>query len=143
VVEVNEEQFERTAEKVVKMAGGSVRGVRIGAWGLTFKARTDDLRDSPAIEILNRLAAQGAEIRAYDPAVERPLEGIEVVADAYAAVEGAEVLVVLTEWDEFKWLDMDKVKSAMGATRVVDTRNLLDRSALLRRGFTYQAIGRS
>ncbi|MPY93264.1 MAG: nucleotide sugar dehydrogenase [Acidimicrobiia bacterium] len=143
VVEVNDEQFERTAEKVVKMAGGSVKGVRVAAWGLTFKARTDDLRDSPAIEILTRLAAQGAEIRAYDPAVERALEGIEVVTDPYAAVEGAEVLVVLTEWDEFKWLDMDKVKSLMGSYRVVDTRNLLDRSALLRRGFTYQGIGRS
>ncbi len=142
VVEVNDEQFERTADKVVKMAGGSVKGVRIGAWGLTFKARTDDLRDSPALEILGRLSAMGAEIRAYDPAVSTPLPGLQVVSDPYAAAEDAEVLVVLTEWDEFKWLDMDKVKSVMSNPRVVDTRNLLERSALLRRGFSYQGIGR-
>ncbi len=145
VVEVNDEQFARVAEKVVQMAGGSVDGVQIAAWGLTFKARTDDLRESPSLEILGRLAAQGAKIRAYDPAISRQLPNldVEVVSDPYAACEGAEVLVVLTEWDEFKWLDMDKVREVMASKRVVDARNLLDRGALLRRGFTYQGIGRS
>jgi UDPglucose 6-dehydrogenase len=148
VVEVNDEQFARTAEKVVRMAGGSVDGVRIASWGLTFKARTDDLRESPALEILARLAAQGAVLRAYDPAIRNAShlpEGldVEVVEDPYAAVEGAEVLVVLTEWDEFKWLDMNKVRDLMATPRIVDTRNLLDRAAVLRRGYTYQGIGRS
>jgi len=149
VVEVNEEQFARTAEKVVKAAGGSVAGVRIAAWGLTFKARTDDLRESPALEILARLAASGAQLRAYDPAIRSShlLAGrapaIEVVDDPYAAVEGAEVLVVLTEWDEFKWLDMDKVRDLMSSPTIIDTRNLLDRAAVLRRGFTYKGIGRN
>ena len=145
VLVVNDEQFERTAEKVVTMAGGSVDGVTVAVWGLTFKANTDDLRESPALEIIARLAARGAVIKAYDPAVSQPLDidGLEVVDDPYGACEGARVLAVLTEWDEFKWLDLDKVASLMAAPRVVDARNLLDRSALLRRGFAYQAIGRS
>jgi UDPglucose 6-dehydrogenase len=144
VIEVNDEQFARTADKVVRMAGGSVDGVRVGAWGLTFKARTDDLRDSPALEILRRLADGGARVTAYDPAVptSKVLSGIEVVGDPYAAVDGAEVLVVLTEWDEFKWLDMDKVRELMSSPRIVDARNLLDRGPVLRRGFVYQGIGR-
>jgi UDPglucose 6-dehydrogenase len=144
VLAVNDEQFERTAEKVVALAGGSVDGRTIGVWGLTFKAGTDDLRDSPSLEVIRRLVARGARIQAYDPAVSSLPDHpeIEVVADPYAACEGAAVLAVLTEWDEFKWLDLDKVASAMEAPRVVDGRNLLDRSALLRRGFAYAGIGR-
>jgi UDPglucose 6-dehydrogenase len=143
VVSVNEEQLNRVADKVVELAGGSVQGKRVGAWGLTFKARTDDLRESPSLEVLGRLRERGAEIRAFDPAVKHALEGIEVVDDPYAAVEGAEVLVVLTEWDEFRWLDVDKVAGLMAARNVVDARNLLDRAALARRGFEYRGIGRS
>jgi UDPglucose 6-dehydrogenase len=143
VVEVNNEQFARVADKVLKAAGGSPAGRKIAVWGLTFKARTDDLRESPSLEIIRRLVDAGASVRAYDPAISADLPGIEVVTDPYAACEGAEVLVVLTEWDEFKWLDMDKVRETMATPKVVDARNHLDRSALLRRGFTYQGIGRS
>jgi UDPglucose 6-dehydrogenase len=143
VVAVNEEQLNRVAEKVIDLAGGTVDGKRIGAWGLTFKARTDDLRESPSLDILERLRRRGAKIRAYDPAVSRPIDGIEVVDDPYAAVEDAEVLVVLTEWDEFRWLDIDKVAGLMAARKVVDGRNLLDRAALVRRGFELRGIGRS
>jgi UDPglucose 6-dehydrogenase len=143
VVAVNEEQLNRVVDKVVELAGGSVEGKRVGAWGLTFKARTDDLRESPSLEVLGRLRAKGAEIRAFDPAVTRPLEGIDVVDDPYAAVEGADVLAVLTEWDEFRWLDIDKVADLMASQRVDDARNLLDRAALVRRGFAYRGIGRS
>jgi UDPglucose 6-dehydrogenase len=146
VVEVNEEQFDRVADKIVTMAGGSVEGRSIAVWGLTFKANTDDLRESPALEIVRRLLAAGAHIRAYDPTVKSPPPGFEqlqIERDPYAASEGATVLAVLTEWDEFKWLDLDKVADAMDDRRVVDARNLLDRTALLRRGFTYEGIGRS
>ncbi|OWY62386.1 hypothetical protein B7486_58725 [cyanobacterium TDX16] len=100
--------------------------------------------------MVSRLVAQGAVVRAYDPAVTaeeaqgaEDLAGIEVVDDPYAAVEGAEVLVVLTEWDELKWNDLGKVKDAMASPRVLDARNLLDRSALLRRGFTFEGVGRT
>jgi UDPglucose 6-dehydrogenase len=143
VVAVNEEQLNRVAEKIVDLAGGSVDGKRIGAWGLTFKARTDDLRESPSIDVLRRLVARGAIVRGYDPSRPGLIEGIEVVDDPYAAVEGAEVLAVLTEWDEFRWLDLDKVADVMAARNVVDARNLLDRAALVRRGFVYRGIGRS
>jgi UDPglucose 6-dehydrogenase len=145
VLIVNDEQFERTADKVVAMAGGSVEGRTVAVWGLTFKANTDDLRESPSLEIVRRLLAKGAVVRGYDPAVHRQLEGyegLEVVEDPYAACEGAHVLAVLTEWDEFKWFDLDKVAELMAAPRVVDGRNLLDRGALVRRGFAYQGIGR-
>jgi UDPglucose 6-dehydrogenase len=143
VVTVNDEQLHRVAEKIVALAGGSVDGKRIGVWGLTFKARTDDLRESPSLAVISHLVAQGALVRAFDPSGPGELDGIEVVDDPYAAVEGAEVLAVLTEWDEFRWLDIDKVSDAMAAKNVVDARNLLDRAALIRRGFEYSGIGRS
>jgi UDPglucose 6-dehydrogenase len=140
-LEVNDEQFDRVADKVERLAGG-LDGVQVAVWGLTFKAGTDDLRESPALEVIDRLRARGASVRAYDPAVEQAPEGIELVGDPYAACEQAEVLVVLTEWDEFKWLDLDKVAQTMATPRVVDSRNLLDRSTLARLSFEYEGIGR-
>ncbi|HVM53735.1 MAG TPA: nucleotide sugar dehydrogenase [Acidimicrobiales bacterium] len=146
VISVNEEQYERMATKVEQMAGGSLEGKVIAAWGLAFKARTDDLRDSPAIEVIRRLQQRGATVRAYDPAIteSRPaLEGIDVHLDPYGPCEGADVLVVLTEWDEFRWLDFAKVAGVMATPRVVDTRNLLEPPLVRRRGFQYEGVGRS
>jgi UDPglucose 6-dehydrogenase len=145
VVSVNREQFDRTTEKIVAMADGSVDGKVVAVWGLTFKANTDDRRESPSLKIIERLLARGASVRAYDPAVSEPLDeypALEIVGDAYAACEGATVLAVLTEWDEFKWVDLDKVGELMAAPGIVDARNLLDRAAIIRRGFSYQGIGR-
>jgi UDPglucose 6-dehydrogenase len=142
VITVNEQQLERVVTKVCDAVGGSVSGLTIAAWGLAFKARTDDLRDSPALDIIRRLTGRGATVRAYDPAVHSPIEGIEVCGDPYAACENADVLVVLTEWDEFRWLDLDKVAAAMTGLAIVDSRNVLDRAAAARRGFNYQGIGR-
>ncbi len=147
VHEVNEAQFARVVDKVERMAGGSVGGVAIAAWGLTFKARTDDLRQSPALEVLRRLTERGAEVRAFDPAVspahaDPRLAGISVGADPYGVCEGAGVLVVLTEWDDFRRLDFAKVAAALTQPCIVDARNLLDPAALRRRGFTYVGIGR-
>jgi UDPglucose 6-dehydrogenase len=147
VISVNDEQYQRMADKVDRMVGGSVAGCTVAVWGLTFKARTDDLRDSPAIAVVRRLLDRGASVvRAYDPGVRDVgsplLQGIEVLDDPYAACEGADVLVVLTEWDEFRWLDFAKVADVMGSARIVDTRNLLEPAALRRRGFTYDGLGR-
>ncbi len=143
---VNEEQFDRVAAKVRTLVGGDLAGATVAVWGLTFKARTDDRRESPALHVARRLLAGGATVRAHDPTVqEGPLEElpeIAVTADAYAACDGADVLVVLTEWDEFRWLDFDKVASVMTAPRVLDTRHLLERNALVRRGFHYEGLGR-
>jgi UDPglucose 6-dehydrogenase len=142
VIVVNEQQIERIIGKIEQAAGGSVAGKVIGAWGLTFKARTDDLRESPSLAILSALSRRGAVVRAFDPTVERQLPGIEVLPDPYAVCDGADVLAVLTEWDEFRWLDLDKVASLMVGHEIVDARNLLDRAAARRAGFGYQGVGR-
>ncbi len=142
VITVNEDQFHRVVAKVREMAGGSLEGVKVAVWGLTFKARTDDTRESPALRIVSLLADQGAEVQAYDPAVKGPVGGVVPAADPYSVCDGARVLAVLTEWDDFRWLDFDKVAGLMETPRVVDARNLLDRPALERRGFSYVGIGR-
>ena len=142
VVEVNKEQRRRVVRKVQDAAGGSVEGKVIALWGLTFKARTDDRRESPSLEIAEALIALGAKVQGYDPTVSSDTNGISVCLDPYAAADGADVLLVGTEWDEFRWLDVDKVASCMRGKAVVDARNLLDRSALQRAGFTYYGIGR-
>ena len=117
--------------------------VRVGLLGLAFKAGTDDTRDSPSIEIARRLVAAGAIVRAYDPvATSCRLEGVEICGDAYSAAESADVVAILTEWDEFKFLDLDKLAEVVAHRHIVDARNLLDRGAVRRRGFTYQGVGR-
>lgn len=146
VVDVNREQHERMVGKLTDLVGGSLAGRTIGCWGLTFKANTDDLRDSPALVIVNRLLAEGATVRAYDPAAgERAVTlapGLEVGQDPYEVCAGAHALAVLTEWDEFRWLDFDRVAGLLQTPVVLDTRNLLDPVALRRQGFTYEGVGR-
>lgn len=146
VIAVNEEQFGRVTKKINLAAGGSVHDKVVAVWGLTFKAHTDDLRDSPAINIIRRLLEQGATVRAYDPAVadatNERLAGIDVVTDPYEAASGADVLAVLTEWPEFAALDLARVGEVMAHARVVDGRNLIDRAAAKELGFSYDGIGR-
>ena len=146
VVAVNDEQFERVTDKIVDAAGGDVAGKTIGVWGLTFKARTDDLRESPSIAIIERLLDKGAKVQAHDPTVPGPKpgmpDGIDVCADPYAAADGADVLVVLTEWEDYRWLDAGRVATGMVGRAVVDARNLLDRNEYRRAGFGYAGIGR-
>jgi UDPglucose 6-dehydrogenase len=149
VITVNVEQFAQVVERVRAAAGGSLEGTKIAVWGLTFKAGTDDLRDSPALEVIRRLLERGASVRAYDPTVQDRLPDhlsslvVEVCPDAYAACDGAAVLTVLTEWDEFRWVNFDKVAELMSHPSIVDARNLLDPAPLKRRGFAYEGMGRS
>ena len=147
VIGVNDEQFDRVVDKIADAAGGSVAGHTVAVWGLTFKARTDDLRDSPALAIVQRLLTAGAGVHAYDPTVgaSHPLipEGVVLHADAVGATAGADVLAVLTEWDEFRWVAPAAVAAVMTGRAVVDGRNLLDRGSWHRGGFTYQGIGRA
>ena len=140
---MNEQQLDRVEAKITELAGGSLDGVSVAVWGLTFKARTDDLRESPALAVIGRLLARGRDRARLRPDGARGRSpGSTSAADPYAACEGADVLAVLTEWDEFRWLDFDKVASVMASPRVVDARNLLDRASLSRLGFTYRGIGR-
>ena len=143
VIAVNEEQYERVAAKVVAAAGGSVEGKRIAVWGLTFKARTDDLRASPSLHVIERLVKAGATIQAYDPTVTTQLPDMTTTTDPYAACEDASVLVILTEWDEFRWLDLGMARVRMAAPSIVDGRNLIDPAAARRAGFRYVGIGLS
>jgi UDPglucose 6-dehydrogenase len=150
VIEVNVEQYERMVRKIRAAApGGDVAGCTIAVWGLTFKAMTDDLRDSPSLEVIRRLREAGVAVRAYDPQVDRAraagddrLAGITVCDDAYDACTGAALVAVLTEWDELRWLDFEKVGERLATPTVVDCRNLLDPAAMRRRGFAYHAVGR-
>jgi len=142
VVAVNDEQHQRVVNKIVAMAGGSVDRLIVGVWGLAFKARTDDTRYSPAIAVVKRLLALGAVVQAFDPAVTVEVPGVVVCDDAYGACQGASVLAVLTEWDEFRWVELEKVHAAMAAPAIVDARNLLDPAMARRKGFSYQGIGR-
>jgi UDPglucose 6-dehydrogenase len=146
VIETNETQFSTVMTKIRHAVGGSLEGRVIAAWGLTFKARTDDRRDSPAIQIVGRMVAEGARVQAFDPTVTAPVpelpHGVDICADAYAACDGAAAVVVLTEWEELRWLDFTKVRSLMAEPSVVDARNLLDPSALRRMGFAYVGVGR-
>jgi len=149
VIAVNEEQFDQVVARIRRVAGRELEGATVAVWGLTFKAGTDDMRDSPAIAVIRRLAERGARIQAYDPTVEGPLPphyahpSVEVCADPYAACAGAQVLAVLTEWDEFRWLDFAKVAEQLERPAIVDGRNLLDPASLRRRGFVYEGMGRS
>ena len=141
VVVVNDEQRERMVSKVEHAVGGSLAGAVVAAWGLTFKANTDDLRESPAIAIIGELLERGAIVHAYDPQVQSH-PTITVGNDPYDVCDGADALLVLTEWDEFRWLDLNKVIARMRGASIVDTRNLLDRNAALHAGFSYQGVGR-
>ena len=146
VLAVNEEQFDRVTDKIRTAAGGDLGTATIAVWGLTFKARTDDLRESPSLAIVGRLIQAGATVRAYDPTVHSMKAGVPpgttIVDSPYSACTGATVLAVLTEWDEFRWVDIAEVKAAMHGRAVVDARNLLERNDWRRAGFEYQGIGR-
>ena len=142
VIVVNDEQRERMVAKVRAAVGGNLSGAVVAAWGLTFKANTDDLRESPALAIIEDLVREGAIVKAYDPQVGRQLPGIEVGSDALSVCDGAAALLVLTEWDEFRWIDLHDVRQRLAGSAIVDTRNLLDRAAALRAGFNYQGVGR-
>ena len=145
VIQTNDEQYERVALKVVNVCGGSVAGKTIAAWGLTFKAHTDDLRDSPSIAILTLLHKMGATIRAYDASA-RAVEQypwIERCSSALEACEGADTLAVLTEWPEFAQVDPSSVASALRSASVVDGRNVLNIAAWKSAGFEYRGVGRN
>ena len=146
VITVNDQQLDRVADKIRLAAGGNLSGKIVAVWGLTFKAGTDDLRDSPAIAIIERLMKLGARVQAYDPTVNVIRPGIPsdlvIAASCGEATAQADVLAVLTEWDEFKWVSASETSTHMTGKQIIDARNLLDRKDWERAGFTYQGIGR-
>lgn len=145
VIALNDRHFDRIVDKVAALAGRPLDQLTVAAWGITFKAGTDDRRMSPAIAVIRRLCEQGATVIAHDPTVTEAipeLPGVAIAPDPYAAADGADIVVVLTEWSEYRWLDYAKVAEAMAAARLVDARNLLDRSTLVRHGFVTVGVGK-
>ena len=132
--------------KKIRNALGDVSGKKIAVLGLTFKPETDDMRDAPSLDIVPALVEAGAKIKAFDPEsmeeAEHLLSGIDYAENAYDAVEGADAMVILTEWDQFRALDLDRIKAALKDNVVVDLRNIYIPEDMTKRGFTYTSIGR-
>jgi UDPglucose 6-dehydrogenase len=146
VVDVNDRRKQSMAARVASALGGSVEGKRIGVLGLAFKPNTDDMRDAPSIPLVNSLIEQGATVTAFDPAAmehAKPLfPGMECAANAMAVADGADALVIVTEWDEFRALDLGKLAERMKGRVLVDLRNVYERDEAERAGLDYYGIGR-
>lgn len=146
VVAVNDARKKQMAERIIAACDGTVAGKTIAVLGLTFKPNTDDMRDSPSLEIVPRLTAAGARVRAYDPEgmgeAKKMLDGVDWCEEAYQTMEGADALAIVTEWNQFRALDLGRVKALLKAPVVVDLRNVYDPAEMAAAGFRYTSIGR-
>jgi len=146
VVKVNDERKEAMAERVERALGGDISGKRIAVLGLAFKPNTDDMREAPSIPLVKRLVERGAEVTAFDPVAQHQAEplfsGIGYATDAYAAAEGADAVVIVTEWDEFRALDLETLAARMRGKALVDLRNVWDPHEAERAGLSYFGVGR-
>jgi UDPglucose 6-dehydrogenase len=146
-VKVNDARKAAMAKKVAKAVGGDLSGKRIGVLGLTFKPNTDDMRDAPSLAIIPALQAAGATVQAFDPEgmgeARHMLKDVDFKDDPYAVAETADALVIITEWDQFRALDLDRIKLLMKAPVLVDLRNIYKPADMRARGFDYSSVGRS
>ena len=146
VIAVNEARKRRMAEKVISACGDSVSGKCVAILGLTYKPNTDDMREAPSLEIIPALQAAGATVRAYDPEgideARKLLADVDWCDNAYQTMEGADALVIVTEWNEFRALDLDRVRELLAAPVFVDLRNIYNASEMYDAGFDYHSIGR-
>jgi len=146
-VEVNNARKKAMAQKVMQAVNGdSLKGKTVGVLGLTFKPNTDDMRDAPSLDIVPALQAAGARVQAFDPEgheAREMLPGVTFMDDPYAVAEGADALVIITEWDQFRALDLDRIKDLMARPLLVDLRNIYKPADVRKRGFTYTSVGRA
>ena len=146
VVAVNDNRKRAMGRKIVAAMGGDVRGKTVAVLGLTFKPNTDDMRDSPAISVIQTLQDQGAIIRAYDPEgieqAKHVLDNVTYCDGPYQAIEGADAVAIVTEWDAFRALDLTRVKALLKTPIIVDLRNIYNRAEVEAAGFDYTAVGR-
>lgn len=146
VVKVNDSRKRAMGRKVIEALGGDARGKRVALLGLTFKPNTDDMRDAPSIAIVQTLLDAGAEVVAYDPegmeAAAEIMPDVKMVGSTYAAVEGADAVALVTEWDAFRALDFARVKKLMNAPVLIDLRNVYDPAEARAAGFAYSSVGR-
>jgi UDPglucose 6-dehydrogenase len=146
IISINDQRKRAMARKIIAACGGSIRGRQIAVLGLTFKADTDDMRESPAIPIVTALLDAGAKVRAYDPEgmdhARKMLAEVEFAEDPYACAKGASALVVLTEWRQFKTLDLPRLREVLAQPLIIDLRNIFRPADMAAHGFTYVSIGR-
>ena len=146
VMAVNDARKRAMVNKVMSACGGSLRGKTIAVLGLTFKPNTDDMREAPSLVIVPSLEAQGARVRAYDPhgmaEARKLMPQLETTTDPYACIEGADAMLILTEWDQFRALDRDRVKKALRNPMVIDLRNIYRPAELAAKGLSYVSVGR-
>ncbi|RME06395.1 MAG: UDP-glucose/GDP-mannose dehydrogenase family protein [Anaerolineae bacterium] len=146
VMEINEDRRRIAVERVKEMLGGDLRGKVVGMLGLAFKPNTDDMREAPSIDIANKLIAEGAEVRAYDPVAmenaSKILPAVEMFPDPYSMAEGCDALVVNTEWNEFKQLNRRRLRDLMKQPVLFDGRNIYDPDEMRELGFKYRGMGR-
>ncbi len=148
VIDVNAGRIATSLGKVRKALGGTFKGKVVGLLGLTFKPNTDDLRESPAMAILDGMLGEGAKIQAFDPigmpiAAQSPRQGVRYCDDEYQAASGVDALVVATEWNQFRALDLERLRVAMTKPTIVDLRNVYEPEAMRAKGFDYSCVGRS
>jgi UDPglucose 6-dehydrogenase len=146
-VDVNDARKRTMARKIIDAMGGDVTGKTIALLGLTFKPNTDDMRDAPALDIVPALEAAGARVRAFDPegmeeAKNHLNSNVEFAEGPYQCIDGADALAILTEWDQFRALDLERVKAALKTPTLVDLRNIYNPAEVRAHGFNYTSIGR-
>ncbi|MBI4089607.1 MAG: UDP-glucose/GDP-mannose dehydrogenase family protein [Candidatus Levybacteria bacterium] len=146
VEEINRQATERITQKAKKLLGGDMKGKSVGILGLSFKPNTDDMRDAPSIVVINRLQLQGARIKAYDPIAmdnaKKILKNVDFHLDSYSVAKGSDILIIMTEWNEFRQLDLVKIKKQMKKPVLLDGRNIYDPRELREMGFIYTGVGR-
>ena len=146
VIGINDARKRAMADKVVAACGGSLQGKTVAVLGLTFKPNTDDMREAPRLVIVPALEALGARVRAHDPhgmvEARKLMPALETAPDPYSCLDGADAVVILTEWDQFRALDLDRVKRRLRSPVVIDLRNIYKPADMAERGFTYVSVGR-
>jgi len=145
VIDANERQRDAMLAKIEKLVG-DLSGKRVAVLGLSFKPETDDMRESPATDIIKKMVAKGAAVRAFDPVAmdeaKHVLPAIEYAADEYSAIEGADALIIITEWNQFRALNLQKVKDLLRSPKIADLRNIYEPATMRAAGFEYVGVGR-
>ncbi len=146
-VRVNSARKQKMAQKIIEAVGGNVNGKTIAVLGLTFKPNTDDMRDAPALDIVPTLQAEGAKVRAFDPEgmneAKHMLKDVAFATGPYDCVQNADAVVIITEWDQFRALDLDRIKDALKTPTVIDLRNIYRPDEMRAKGFKYVSVGRA
>ena len=146
VVQSNKQRKESIAHRIIEAMNGCVKEKTIAVLGVTFKPNTDDMRESPSLDIIPTLQSKGAKIHVFDPQGQKEgatlLPGVKWCSDPYAAIEGADSLVIITEWNEFSALDLARIKKLLNSPVMIDLRNIYQPQEMEKAGFTYHSIGR-